>query len=1109
MRPIKPAHITIAAMMAATVLGGCGGTGESRHARAARELRVPVPVLIHTKPRQAALYAAAAETLDPTPVGSIQLLSVALGFPGVQRVLQADSPVIAGVRTMKTIISSDRAGQVMTWDPSSGAVLASVTPPRPVVLFAASGSPSLAASVDDQGALALWNLENPREPIEIPVAGANGALRQLAALAFGGHDSDLYALTRTGNLYTYEVPTRTLLSVRSLHQTTGNLPWGRNRAIAIAAAHISEEAGTGTTTLLVATARAGVASIKLPVLDGSTLMPPSQVTETPTAVQEQAYGQPRVILATTRGVVFWNTKTQRASTKATGPVSGLAWDQGELTAAGEQGIETGRPLNTDESEIALSQCAGRPAEALLEGPGGPLALNNDGTLSVVTQEPSPLSIPTDMTEASTIAQFGPEGDLLETSGTDANHITSLIVVTPSSTAKTATESDPHRVLHTYTPSGRWWPQIASNGPGLFLDAADTDSQYVVAGGQDPTGTAVVLVWDKQTGRPLRRLPLTTGVTTTPGTTADTPPSLVPQVELLPGRHLLAAYSALQELVVLWSTTTWQRTATIDVGPVAGFSVSPDESTILVTSPSDKQSGLSAGNTTTRLVFYDTQTGAAKRHVTSEGTELAGYTSAGNILTVKNGVVITQLNSDAIAPIKPPVTIEAGHIKSIAWRPGSELAAAVIEQRGVRLVNLENGETSPELTPPEGDQAVNVSFNPAGNLLAESNGMPTGSYLQQAQPSIWRVGNHDLEQRACELSGGAPSRSEWETWTHGLPYTTPCRSMPATTSRAPRQPPAASGRPVMLYQHGESIEAATADGTTRSVGTSEPNSYPPVQFAWSADGAAGWLSQEFLHSITPPPSPSRVRSAPCPCSGVTAAAGGGFLALQSDGSALLRFTAALDHLQRTQISGVGPYQATLLTMASGRAIAAGYPRPPDRSTPTSLYLIAPSGRVQTIAGALRGALSGAAALSPSGAMVAIPAVLSGGACYSPEHVTILNARTGRTSYPAMPAGIPVPVIRSLRWSSQGTLEATIAPTACGSNGASLTIEPEGKTYTLSSGRFTAIGPAPFASETGREAQASITGPVPVVFPQQGTVALEVTTRGRRYTFAGVSRFSVRP
>ncbi|THD75209.1 MAG: WD40 repeat domain-containing protein [Phenylobacterium sp.] len=1108
MRPIKPAHITIAATMAATVLGGCGDTGESQHARAARELRVPVPVLIHTQPRQATLYAAAAQTLDPTPAGSIQLLSVALGFPGVQRVLQADSPMIAGVRTTKTIISSDRAGQVMTWDPSSGAVLASVTPPRPVVLFAASGSPSLAASIDDQGALALWNLENPREPIEIPIAGSNGALRQLAAFAFGKHDSDLYALTRTGNLYTYDVPTHTLRSVRSLHQTTGNLPWGHNGAIPIAAAHISEEAGTGTTTLVVATARAGVASIKLPVLKGSTLMPASQVTETPIAVQEQTYGQPRVILATARGVVFWNTKTQRASTEATGPVSGLAWYQDELTAAGEQGIATGRSLSTDEAEIPLSQCGGRPARALLEGPGGPLALNSDGTLSVVTQEPSPLSIPTDVTEASTIAQFDPEGDLLETSGTNANHITSLIVVTPTAPAKTAAESDPHRVLHTYTPSGGWWPQITSNGPGLFLDTADTDSQYVVAGGQDPTGTAVVLVWDKQTGKPLRRLPLTTGVTTPPGTTADTPPSIVPQVELLPGRHLLAAYSALQELVVLWSTTTWQRTATIDVGPVAGFSVSPDESTILVTSPSDKQSGLSAGNTTTRLVFYDTQTGAAKRHVTSEGTELAGYTSAGNILTVKNGVVITQLNSDATAQIKPPVTIEAGHIKSIAWRPGSELAATVIEHGGVRLVNLENGETSPELTPPEGDQAVDVSFNPAGNLLAESNGTPTGSFLQQAQPSIWRVGNHDLEQRACELSGGAPSRSEWETWTHGLPYMTPCRSMPATTDRAPRQPPEAPGRPVMLYQHGESIEAATTDGTTRAVGTSEPNSYPPVQFAWSADASAGWLSQELLHSITP--SPSRVHSAPCPCSGVTAATGGGFLALQSDGSALLRFTPALDHLQRTQISGVGPYQTMLLTMASGRAIVAGYPRPLDRNTPTSLYLIAPSGRVQTLAGALRGALSGAAALSPSGAMVAIPAVLSGGACYSPEHVTILNVRTGRASYPAMPAGIPVPVIRSLRWSSRGTLEATIAPTACGSDGASLTTEPEGKTYTLSSGRFTAIGrPAPFASETGREAEASITGPVPVAFPQHGTVTLKVTTSGRRYTFAGVSQFSVRP
>jgi WD40 repeat protein len=752
---------------------GCGEASNRRSAHEAEQLRLQVPGMLAVDQRRALLYAVAAQQLDPTVAGNWLLQSVDAAFRGVGNVfVPTSSPAITAVRTSTAVITSDTAGHLETWDASSGQLLGSVPLKAPLVWLAASPSPYLVASADAAGQIAMWDLEDPRHPVELPLQGSKVAGKRVVALGFAARATHLLALTPTGKLYVFDVLSRKRLAVRSLQEAHGPLPWvARPAALRVSAASFVTEAYSPNTTLLVATPHDGVARIDLQRLSGSTVIPGAEISGTVSAIAEYSNAEKHIFLGTSQGTDEWNSKTHSLAVEHRGPSVGLALQGSVLTAGNAQGLASIDLATAETTGTSLSSYGGRPARTLTSGPGGAVELGRDGSISLLKAGESGINIETSNAESSIVAEFGPEGDLLETSGSDANHVESLMTVRPGVPGAAGSEVEPNRVMRRFFPSKSWWPQETSEPHGLFIDDADLDNKYVVAGGQDPTGTAVVLVWDAKTGQPLHRLPLTESGLSTQGETKM--PSLVSQVMLFPKRHLIAAYSSLQELIVLWSTDSWKRVTTIDVGPIGSFSVSGDESTLLVDSLSDQQSNASAGNTKTRLLFISVGSGKTKREVVSEGTEFAAYSPNGTILEVQRGGILRQMAADARQSLKPPLTIEYGTPSSLAWKPHSKVIAVGLGDRGVRLVDLSTGRVSDALPPTTGTEPVDVSFSPNGQLLAASNATTTGEVHSQASPSIWRLNDNSLEGRACQLAGGGVTRAEWMRWMPNVPFVPLC------------------------------------------------------------------------------------------------------------------------------------------------------------------------------------------------------------------------------------------------------------------------------------------------------------------------------------------------
>jgi hypothetical protein len=1083
-------------------LSGCAGSGESPSARASAQLRTQASWLANSEPRRAMLYAAGAQQLDKTQEGDWLLLSMDLSFSETQRVLAPIDPAtLTALRTSKALLSSDRTGSVQIWDPSSGQLLASRHVRHPLIALAASENPYVIASVDSTGAVALWNLEDPAEPHELKVAGTNTQLRRPAAFGFTADGTQLVALTSSGLLYTFDVAARTRLSVASLRAVSGSVPWSRARAIRVAAARLlPEEVNPGT--LLVAVAGGGVARVQLETMHGEAVVPGAEISGTATAVTEAPYaaeGKPMVVVATTAGTVYWSAKYHNASFAATGPDVGLALHESTLTMAGARGISS-YALGQSSIGATAGPFGGRPARALVEGPGGAVEVGRDGSISLLG-EGNGVNLSTSSSEASTLARFGPEGNLLETAG-PANDVQDLVAVRPG----TAHGAFPNQVVRTYRFSSRWLQEVGTETRNWFIDAAEMGSQYMVAGGQDPSGTAVVLVWDAKTGRPLRRLALTESVPPS-APSSYTPPSIVPQVALLPKRHLIAAYSALQELIVLWSTSTWQRVATIDVGPIGGFSVDPTESTILALSLSDTQSGLSAGNNSTRLLFIGVESGKVEHEVPANHTELAGYAPDGNIVEVQRGSLIRQLDSSADEDVARPLRLELPQPKSLAWQPGTDDVAVGLTGGLVRLVDLANGAVSAKLGVPTNEEAVSLSFSPDGHLLAATNGVDEGeSGLVPQAPSLWDVGDAHLREQACALSGGGATPAEWRAWARASSYVHVCPSPPPVKPIQPAGAGAAGQRPQIAFQRGEDIEVASPHGHTTTVAQGE-TATAPLQFAWMAGGTLAWSGQGLLHALAPGSTP---RSTPCACTTVVAG-DGELVALETSGKALVRFTSELAPIARISTSAMGASVPSLLGVAAGRVVLATQPSTPSVGASSVLYTAAGDGRWHRLSTNMHGGAYLPGTVSPSGTELAMIVFSSSSAptCADSERVTVLNVLTGRLRFPQMPAGLAMTSVRSLDWLPHGGLEAAIAAGGCESAANVPTYEPEATTYELRGGRFVAGEPAGYDTQHGALVSARMPGPVP-----SGLVSgsLTLSTLGGGSTSlarGGVLAFSVLP
>jgi WD40 repeat protein len=1081
------------------LLSGCGSGEQRRLAHEAKQLRAQVPGLLHSNQRQALLFAVAAQRIDPTVEGKWLLTSADQDFEGVQRVLEpVDPATLTAARTPTTVIGSDRSGIVRIWDAKSGQLLASRHLTSAIVKFATSQSSDLLASLNAAGELELWNLSEPQSPLQSSLGRVPASSTDpVVAIAFAWQDTRLLALTRSGLVYLYDVTAGRRIGVLDLRRASGSLPWSSAAGVlSVTAGETGEEPLTNSAYLVVATAQKGVAKIDLGTLRAATLVPQGAFVGTASAVAGGRLGEP-VTLCTSRGVAIWDTKTDSIEQKWGAPCAGLALEAGTLTAASAEGLDA-VPTGPEGAEESLDHYAGRPARALTGGTGGPVEIGQDGSISLIEREETGVNLRINEGETSSIAQFDAEGDLLETYGFGGD-AEGLMTVRPQAQGDIEGSPLPNRAIRRYLPSRLWWPDDTSTR--WVIDSAELDGEYAVAGGQDPTGAASVVVWEANTGRPLRRLTTTQSGPPRSAAVQGEIRAGVTQVALLPGRHLLAAYSAQQELIVLWSTETWQQVGAVYVGPIASFSISPDESQLLAVSLSDEQSYIEAGNRVTRLLFIGTGSAQIERQVQSQNTELASYIpeEGAGIVAIQGSGQMRILDSEGKATKTLSSTLEGAGPKSVAWKPHSQVMAVGLHGGGVRLVDLASGSVSQPLRSPAQAEAVNLSFSPNGALLAAGNSdsYPPGS-LQPAVPSVWTMEDGRLEQRACRISGGAPTATQWRVWTGGLRYVRAC---PAAGGHSAPQSKQLVAEPQVAFQHGAEVEAVSASGARAKIGSAEPD-FAPAKFVWSKEGTLAWQQSDVLHVLE---QSGKSQQVICACASV-AFAGNGVVAVLNGGQALVDFGARPSELHA---AGLPPYGLTIVGVAKQGVVVAGSEGYGGATgpSPSSLYLVGESGRARRIA-SLRGLVYEPGALSPSGGELAMSTVEGSGTCFAPERVAVLELQSGQVRFPAMPTRISGPQVRHLGWSSNGRLTAQIAPTDCDGSDEPLKDEPEARLYEEQDGQLVPREPVGYETQQGANVRAEVRGSVPSV-ADGGTL----TVRGKRGNLLAsiphVSSFSVRP
>jgi WD40 repeat protein len=1095
-------------LMCATIaplvlLYGCGSVQQPRLAHEARQLRAQVPGLLHSDQRQALLFAVAAQRIDPTVEGKWLLTSADQDFEGVQRVLEpVDPATLTAIRTATTVISSSRGGMVRIWDAKSGELLATKHVKSTIVKFATSYSADMLASLNAAGRLELWDLSEPRSPLRSPLGQIpDYSGDPVVAIAFAWQDTRLLALTQSGLVYVYDVTAGRRVGVLDLRHASGSLPWNAaGGALSITAGQVKEEPLTDSASLVVATAQKAVAKIDLGTLRGATLISQGQFVGSASVVAGGGPGE-TVTLCTSRGVAVWEPKTHSIQQMWGAPCTGLEAEADTLTAASAEGIDAVR-MGPEGVEESLNHYMGRSARALISGPGGPLEIGEDGSISLLEREETGVNLRINEAETSSIAQFDAEGDLLETYGFGEG-AEGLMMVPPQSPGTIEGSPLPNRVIRRYRPSTLWWPQGAS--ARWMIDSAELDAEYVVAGGEDPTGAASVLVWDTKTGRPLQRLTTTqSGPASRAAVEAEVRPG-VTYVALLPGRHLLAAYSARQELIVLWSTETWQQVGAVSVGPIAGFSVSPDESQLLVVSLSYEQSYVESADRVTRLLFINTENAQIERQVRSPNTELASYIpeEGAGIVAIRQGGQVRVLDSEGKATRTLSSMFEGGTPQSLAWKPHSQIMAVGMHGGGVRLVDLASGHSSQPLRSPPQAEPVNLSFSPNGALLAAGNSeiYPPQS-VRSAVPSVWTIEDRHLEQRACRISGGAPTAAQWRAWTGGLRYVRVCPSPAGHGGQLSGK--ALIAGPQLALQHGEEIEAVSASGARAKIGSAEPDS-APTTFAWSKEGTLAWLNGDILHLLE---ASGKSQEVACACSSV-AFADNGVVAVLGRGQALVDFGHSLAHRSEVQTVGLPPYGLVIVGVAKQGVVVAGSEGNGGATgpSPSSLYLVGESGRARRLA-SLQGLVYEPGALSPAGDELAMSEVESSGTCFAPERLGILDLQSGRVSFPTMPAGVSGPRVRELGWSSGGHLTAQIAPTDCNASDQPLKDEPEARLYEEQDSRLLAREPVGYETQHGASVLAEVQGAVPSV-AEGGTLTI-VGERGNLLArIAQVSSFSVMP
>jgi Anaphase-promoting complex subunit 4 WD40 domain len=987
----------------------------------------PVATVVRAKladrPREAALAALSAARSEPSTETELAMLDVAVDGNGLERMIDTgDSEVTAALVLERELVTAAEDGVVRVWARADGKLLGEAEVGTPLVALAESSSSSrFLAAIDRRGAVGLIDVTDPGRPRILPLGAGLARGERPLAIAFSKEADEVVAVGAGGAILRVDVTTAEVTSRSSIWDFRGDLPWARAASgPGLVVARFVPEIYEDEEGLLVASGDGAVADLDLARRQGKTVIGAGIVPGRALSLDRAPYGETRLAVGASGGLVLLSEESYEDKPVAVpGPaVPAVAIEEEELRQGGREGLLFGQRFERPFS--------GPPVRRFDAGIHGIAVIHPEGKVSVLG--PPGVGISMAETESTPVAAFDPEGRLLVAEGYDANHVESLQAVRLQPRGPDD-EFPEDEVVQTYRPDEDWWPE-AEDPEALYLNDVAADEEYVVAAGQDPNGSAAVLVWDAESGEPLQDLALGTG-----GLSTELP-SIVTKVMMLPGENRIAAYSAAQELVAIWSTETWELEESVPVGAVGDVALSPDESTIVAVGISPESEGYVGIEDPTPLSFVDVEEGRVRDEVEATGVTEAAFSPDGSTLAMGDQNGFLRLRSADGREPKGPLVKVSGGTEALAWRPDGRMIAVALSEGGVVLVDPESGDVSEPLPYESFSSSTQLAWNSEGTLLAALNPVleEDGEGYDPGPASIWTLGATTLERRMCEL---AACRIDGE----------PLGSQLGDASRL-------ASIDVVFREEGEFM-AADLEGEKARIGYLDGEyPTPPLAYDWSKSGLA-WSSPGQISVLLA--GERKPRSWPCACSGV-AWDGSEVVSLEVDGRRLVRIDPDGGQPRATPTRGVPAHLPSLLGVIRGAPVIAAYESEPDRSTPSALFELEPDGSARELIGDAHGSIY---LRSPSSSpdSLAFLAGLSSGVCYSTTNVGVLTAEAdGRigASFPPSPFGEEPTSIRSLQVAAGGAVSAAIAPVGCDDRGYPEDGVPPAERYLLEDGRWQPTG-----------------------------------------------------
>jgi dipeptidyl aminopeptidase/acylaminoacyl peptidase len=991
------------------------------------------------QPHEAALAALSADRSESSTETELAMLDVTVDGSGLERVIDTGSnEVVAALVLARELVTAGDDGVLQVWNRSDGHLLGETGTQTPLVALAETESSSrFLAAVDRRGAIDLVDVTDPERPRAIPLGVGLSRGERPLAIAFSDESNEIVAVGSGGEVLRVDVMTGEAASRSSLRGFRGDPPWERGAdGPALTTAKFVPELYEDEEGLLVAMADGGVADLDLAKGQGKTVIRPGVVPGRVLSLDRVSYGEPQIAVGATGGLVLQGEESYEDMPQAyRGPAVPAVeiGEEEELIQGGKEGLTFG--------QYSTRLPSGPSVRRFDVGFHGIAVIHPGGKVSVLG--PPGVGISMAETDSTAVATVDPAGRILVAEGYDANHVEKIEAVRIRPRDPTL-DYEEDEVVQTYRPDRDWWPE-AEDTEALYLNDVAADEEYVFAAGQDPEGNAAVLVWDAESGEPLHHLTLGTG-----GLSTELP-SIVTKLVVLPEKHLLAAYSAAQEMVAIWSTETWELEESVPVGAIGDVSVSPDEATIITVGIGPDADDYVEASDPTELTFIDVDEGGVEDEVEAKGVSNVAFSPDGSTLAIADQNGLLRLRSaDAREPRGPLVKIGNGS-EALAWRPDGKLLAVALSRGGVVLVDPESGEVSEPL-PYESESLIpRLIWNSEGTLLVALNAVEDedGEGYDPDPASIWTLGAADLERRMCELAACPSPVDGFEEG--GLGDASRLASVD------------------YVFREDGYLLGANLEGEQARIGYVDDEYLdPPTAYDWSEQGLA-WVSAGQVNVLLS--GERRPRSWLCACSGV-AWDGDEVVSFEGGGRRLVRIDPERERPRMTPTRGVPPHVPSLLGLVGDVPVVSAYESEPDRSTPSALFALEPDGSARKLTGDANGILySRSPSSSPDS--LAFLASVSAGVCYSTTNVGVLAADPGGEidlSFPPSPFGDEPVSIRSLQVAPDGTVSAAIGPIGCDEEGYPEDGLPLAERYLLEGGQWQPTG------EEGYDVQAAAGTPV---------------------------------